>query len=389
MRMIDLTEGEERRGPRVGMVTRFPPSTSASAPGSSELVKRLVRRYGIPVEVIRLVLPGERSATAIPVVMDLNPSWHMSAQLAAQRANSCDIAFVQMERHIPVAMIDELVSELTIPIVLCIDEVPAAGSEVTASMAAIASRVDHVVVHSDVARRRLESEAQRPVAVEVIPHGSPWKVMEPPIGPRSTILTWGFLAPGIGVERVIRVLPQLSDLEPTARYRIIGVPDPGWSRQEVDSYRDDLLTQGTTLGVADRFELVPIYHTRKELAAEIAASDLVAVVYDSRDRSASRILTEALSAGRPVVATAFPGAIEMLATGAGTTVAHDDEEGMTRAIRRYLSNEDEYSNAVGRAVAISAQVSWDEVARRLAGVITGHSPERDAIVETLHGDPSR
>jgi glycosyltransferase involved in cell wall biosynthesis len=383
MKMIDLTDGEERRGPRVGMVTRFPPSTSASATGSSELAERLVRRYGIPVEVIRLVLPGEGGAATLPVVMDLNPRWHMSAQLAAQRANSCDIALVQIERHIPVAMVDELVSELTIPIVLCIDDVPSAGSEESASLAAIAGRVDHVVVHSDVARRRLESEAQRPIAVEVIPHGSPWKVMEPPIAPRARILTWGFLAPGIGAERVIRALPRLTDLESPPRYRLIGVPDPRWSRQKVDIYRDDLLAQAAALGVANRFELVPIYHTRNGLAAEIAASDLVAVVYDSKDRSASRILTEAVSTGRPVVATAFPGAIEMLATGAGKTVAHDDEEGMARAFRQYLSNEDEYSNATSRAVAISAQVNWDEVARRLAGVLADSLPERDAVVETL------
>jgi glycosyltransferase involved in cell wall biosynthesis len=207
--------------------------------------------------------------------------------------------------------------------------------------------------------------------------------MEPPIAPRARILTWGFLAPGIGAERVIRALPRLTDLESPPRYRLIGVPDPRWSRQKVDIYRDDLLAQAAALGVANRFELVPIYHTRNGLAAEIAASDLVAVVYDSKDRSASRILTEAVSTGRPVVATAFPGAIEMLATGAGKTVAHDDEEGMARAFRQYLSNEDEYSNATSRAVAISAQVNWDEVARRLAGVLADSLPERDAVVETL------
>lgn len=383
MKLIDLTEAEGRMGPRVGMVARFPPSTSASAPGSSELAEKLLHRYGIPVEVIRLVLPGERGATTLPVVMDLNPRWHMSARLAGQRANRCDIAIVQIERHIPVAMIDELVSELTIPVILCIDDVPPADSEEAAAMAAISRRVDHVVVHSEVARGRLEAAAGDPIPIEVIPHGSPWESMEPPIGGRGRILTWGFMAPGMGAERVVRALPRLADLEPLPEYRVVGLPDPRWPRQEVDAYRDELLAEAEALGVADRFELVPIYHTRKELAAEIAASDLIAVVYDSKDRSASRILTEALSAGRPVIATSFPGAIEMLATGAGTTVAHDDEEGLAREIRRYLSDEGEYRNASSRAAAISAQVNWGEIARRFAGLLTARSQDRHGSIESL------
>ena len=383
MKLIDLTDGKGRNRPRVGMVSRFPPSTSASAPGSSELAETLVHRYGIPVEVIRLVLPGERGAATLPVVMNLNPGWHMSAQLAGQRANRCDVAIVQIERHIPLKMIDELVSELTIPVVLCIDDVPPGESKDADSLGAVASKVDRVVVHSDVARRRLQSAVERSIPIEVIPHGSPWEAMEPPIGRRSSILTWGFLAPGMGAERVIRALPRLSDLEPPPVYRLVGLPDPRMSRREVDNYREELLMQADALGVTDRFDLVPVYHSREGLAAEIAASDLVAVVYDSKDRSASRILTEALSAGRPVIATAFPGAIEMLATGAGTTVAHDDEEGLARALRQYLSDEDQYTHATSRAAAISTQVRWDEVARRLVGMLTGLTQERQVTVETL------
>ena len=46
--------------------------------------------------------------------------------------------------------------------------------------------------------------------------------------------------------------------------------------------------------------------------------------YDSHDQVTSGVLIEAIARGRPVVATAFPHAVELLGTGAGIVVDHDD-----------------------------------------------------------------
>jgi glycosyltransferase involved in cell wall biosynthesis len=340
------------------------------------LVERLTQRYGIVVEVIRLMLPGDATAGGDSVVMDLNPRGTLSAQLGAERANRCDLALVRVDRHLPLSHIDEFVAELRVPVVLCVDEVAAVDGGETALLSGMATRVSVVVVHSEVARIRLEEQVGAQVAIEVIPHGSPWMAMSPRPGPHRNILTWGFFAPGMGSERVVRALPLLSHLDPPPRYRLVSVTDPGWSRGEAASYRSRLTMEAENLGVADQLEVVPMLHSRAALQAEIAWSDLIAVVYDSSDLAGSRILTEAVSTGRPVVATAFPGAEEMLASGAGTTVVHDDDEAMARAIGRYLTDDEAYGRAAGVASALSASLSWDEIARRYALLINQRADSR-------------
>lgn len=367
MAVIDLTDDRNRL--RLGMITRFPPSTSASAPGASELARRLTNSHDVEVEVMRLLLPGEASAAGHSVVMDLNSRWHLSGRLAAQRANDCDVAMIRADRHLPPSSIRKFARELQVPTIVCVDEVPAAESDEWESLVDLASIAEVVVVHSEVARRRLEKRVDRPVAIEVIPHGSPWTASRPGTESRRNILTWGFLAPGMGAERVVRALALLGDMKPQPRYRLIGVTDPGWSRSEAVSYRHMLLMEAERLGVGSQFEVVPLLHASDDLERELQESDVIAVVYDDRDLSGSRILTEAISAGRPVVATAFPGAIELLATGAGTTVAHDDDEVTARAIERYLTDDDEYRRAARVASAISPSLGWEHIAGRYAGLI--------------------
>ncbi len=369
MSVIDLTNDRTPVGPTVGMFTRFPPSTSGSAPAASVLADKLTRLHGIPVEVIRLVLPGEPVAGSHPVIMDLNPRWHMSAPLAAQRANRCDIAVILIDRHIPLNMMEEFLSELSVPVVLSVDEVGVVGSAGAETLGNLAEMASVTVVPSEVARRRLEPSVSPGTTIEVIPHGSPFQPMEPLPEPRRRILTWGFIAPGVGAERVIRALPHLGDLDPPPRYRLVGISDSGWTRPDATAYRADLVAEADRLGVADQIELVPVLHSLQSLTSEIGNSDLLVVAYDETDRAASRILSEALSTGRPVVATAFPGAIEMLSSGAGATVAHDSAQDMADAIHRYLTDDSEYRRASRLAAALSPGFAWDETASRYAKLI--------------------
>jgi polysaccharide biosynthesis protein PslF len=52
------------------------------------------------------------------------------------------------------------------------------------------------------------------------------------------------------------------------------------------------------------------------------------------------VLVEALAARKPVVATEFPHAVELLADGAGLLVPHGDPGAITAALRRVLTEPD-------------------------------------------------
>lgn len=386
MSVIDLTDEVRARMPLVGMVTRFPPSESASAPAAMELARHLHGEYGFPVDVIRLVTSGERAPGGDPVVMDLDADWHLSAGFAARRVNRCDAVIVQVDRHIPLALIEDLLARVEGPAIISLDEVGPPGNDESRRLAGLAAEADVTVVPSETARRRLESEISGRARIEVIPHGSAWSPFALRKRSRRNILSWGFITPGMGAERVLRSMALLGDLRPSPRYRLVGVGDPGWSRGDVADYRLFLASEADRLGIGDGFEMIPMLHGHEGLRREIEWSDLIAVVYDSRDRACSRVLSEAVSTARPVVATEFPGAVELLSTGegagAGKTVPHDDDRALAEALRSYLTDDEAYLRASAAGSTSSAALSWSSVARQFATLVSQEVGRQGHLAET-------
>ena len=66
------------------------------------------------------------------------------------------------------------------------------------------------------------------------------------------------------------------------------------------------------------------YRDLAALTELIRSADLVVLPYDSVDQVTSGVLVDAVAAGRPVVSTAFPHAVELLGSGAGMVVPQRD-----------------------------------------------------------------
>jgi glycosyltransferase involved in cell wall biosynthesis len=76
-----------------------------------------------------------------------------------------------------------------------------------------------------------------------------------------------------------------------------------------------------------------------------------------------RVLIEAVTAHRPVIATAFA-TVELLASGAGIVVDHDDPGAMGVAIRLVLCEPAQAASMVTRAAALAPDLLWSAVAAR-------------------------
>ena len=103
------------------------------------------------------------------------------------------------------------------------------------------------------------------------------------------------------------------------------------------------------------------YLGEDELQRLVSQADVVVIPYDSDVQVSSGVLTDAVAAGRPVVATDFPHARELLADGAGVVVPHSDEA-LAAAICRLLDDDDAYASAAGHALCASQRLSWESVA---------------------------
>jgi glycosyltransferase involved in cell wall biosynthesis len=84
--------------------------------------------------------------------------------------------------------------------------------------------------------------------------------------------------------------------------------------------------------------------------------------YDSTDQVTSGVLVDAIASGRPVVATAFPHAVELLSSGAGIVVGHDDPDAMASALRRVLTQPRLAGDMAAEARRLAPEMAWPVVA---------------------------
>jgi glycosyltransferase involved in cell wall biosynthesis len=112
------------------------------------------------------------------------------------------------------------------------------------------------------------------------------------------------------------------------------------------------------------------YRSGPELRTLVRGADVVVLPYDSHDQVTSGVLVEAIAAARPVVATAFPHAVELLGGGAGIVVRHGDPDALASGIRRVLTTPRAAIAMRERCRAMAADLAWPAVGARYARLAT-------------------
>ncbi|ORB16705.1 glycosyl transferase family 1 [Mycolicibacterium moriokaense] len=283
--------------------------------------------------------------------------------MAAGRSQ-VDVAIVQHEVGTTDDVV-EIVDGLGVPSIVVVHSIPEQPTaQQCSSLEAIAAIADRVVVMSEAARQRLYlTYAMDRRKIATIPHGATLPTVPRVKRPsRPTILTWGLLRPGKGIERVIDVMPTLGDIPGRPRYLVAGPMDPAIPVAEAEAYRDARVEQARRLGVADSVSFDPRYYDNSSLAALIQQASVVVVPNDSTAQVSSGVLVDALANGRPIVATAFSHAIELLASGAGMVVEHDDPVALAGALRQIITQPRLAGSMAAEVRRRAPEVGWPVVA---------------------------
>jgi glycosyltransferase involved in cell wall biosynthesis len=133
--------------------------------------------------------------------------------------------------------------------------------------------------------------------------------------------------------------------------------------QEGETYRNSLVARVRELGVTELVEFEDRYVDTDAVLASIREADVVLLPYRSRDQVVSGVLVEAVASGKPVVATRFPHAEELLASGSGILVPHDDAGAIARALRRLLTDGDLRADMTRIAEKQAHSFDWSSVGR--------------------------
>ena len=289
--------------------------------------------------------------------------------------NEFDVAVIQYGHGICGGFADDelaqVVDGLRVPAIVVAHTIPKEPTvKQHSALETVAAMADQVVVMSEAARQQLclAYSVDRHKVV-TIPHGATIPSTPRMKSPsRPTILTWGLLHPGKGLARVIDAMPSLSDVPGRPRYVVAGPTHPEVLAADGEAYRDARIEQARRLGVADSVFFDPGYYDGAMLTALVQQSSVVVLPYDSKDQVTSGVLVDAIATGRPVVATAFPHAVELLGSGAGIVVDHDDPAALASALRQVITQPRLAGSMAAEARCLAPELAWPVVAAAYVGL---------------------
>ena len=122
---------------------------------------------------------------------------------------------------------------------------------------------------------------------------------------------------------------------------------------------------GTRCAATARYRSATAGHSR---LGAIRSADVVVLPYDSVEQVTSGVLIEAVAAGKPVISTPFPHAVELLSSGAGLLVERQDPGAIAAAVRRLLTEPGLEAAMTAEAERIASDLRWPAVADRYRSV---------------------
>jgi len=357
--------------PSFSFLSTYPPTRCGLATFTQALAGAMVGPDGARARIVRAMDIDDAPAIASigsrsTIVGELHRGDSSSGRDAARTLSASDAVIVQHEYGIYGGRdgdeILPVLAALTAPSIVVLHTVlPAPTRHQREVLENVGRLAGAVVVMTETARDLLaEHYSVDARKVSVIPHGvADWSaVAVAPHPERRTMLTWGLIGPGKGIEWGIRAMAELVVTEPLLHYVVAGQTHPKVVDREGERYRESLQLLIAELRLDDRVTLDDRYLDPSQLAAQVASADIVLLPYDTREQVTSGVLAEAVAAGKDVVATTFPHSSELLANGVGKLVEHEDPAAIARAVRTILHRGGPAANHRGLAV----DASWPSVA---------------------------
>lgn len=377
----------EQSSDRVLVVGTAPPTRCGLASYTYNVSSALATQ-GLEVDILRILDDGE-SRSGEP--LDVRAHWHRQSRIdpdvAADLANTYDAVLLQHEFGIYPGDdgIDVLrfLEGVDVPVVSVLHTILAEpDGRRHLIVSEVAARSELVIVHNTTARERLlhthDIDHQK---VRIIPHGASSRIglSQPLDRTVPSMLTWGLIGPGKGIEHGIEAIARLRERGLDVEYVVSGATHPNVLRDSGDRYRHGLMALARRRNVDDLVRFDAHYRSREEQDQLLQSASLVLLPYDSREQVTSGVLVEALAAGKPIIATRFPHASELGDCGGIALVDHERPEQIDDAAAEILGNPACHDRMRSAAWLEGLRHDWDIVASRfsdaLMAVIAGPSVE--------------
>ncbi|UCG50807.1 MAG: glycosyltransferase family 4 protein [Candidatus Latescibacterota bacterium] len=270
-----------------------------------------------------------------------------------------------------------LIRRLRVPLVVtCHTVYPEPDPDKKAVFDEIVSRADRLIVMNQYAMPYLESlHGARRSQIVYIRHGiHDVPFVDPPVKKRvfgvngPVLLTFGLLHRNKGLEQAVEAMATIVRARPDATYVVAGETHPVIKREEGEAYRSELKHQVKTLGLESHVKFIDRFAELSDLMAYLEETDIFVAPYLTLDHMTSGPLSYAVGAGKPVVATPFLHARELLANGRGRFVPVGDPLALAEVVLDLLENQPARDAMRRRAYAHTRSMVWPAIAREYARI---------------------
>jgi glycosyltransferase involved in cell wall biosynthesis len=255
---------------------------------------------------------------------------------------------------------------------------PDPSASVRSAVHRLVQRSDLVVVMAERARSLLIQQygvAEHEVCV--VPHGVPpvqphgrTRIKEQlDLSGRTILTTFGLVDPRKGLEYMIDAMQVVRQYDPTALYLIVGKTHPELVRREGEAYRRQLWQVVKDRGLQQHVEFVDEYLSQAQIVDYLLASDVYVTPYLDPQQITSGTLAYALGAGKAIVSTRYPHAVEVLTAERGILVPFRSESALAEASLRILKDPLLKQGLEHAAYAYGRETAWPRIGERVLSVL--------------------
>ncbi|MBU1124779.1 MAG: glycosyltransferase [Candidatus Omnitrophica bacterium] len=255
---------------------------------------------------------------------------------------------------------------------------------------AIAENASGLVVMTNLSREILIREygiAQEKISV--IPHGIHSMSYSSSAKPKAalgfskkiSLLTFGLLSRGKGIEYVIEALPKVVKAYPDILYVVLGVTHPNVLKEEGEGYRKSLIQKVHDLGLSSHVNFYNEYVSVEKLLHFLKATDIYLSTSLDPNQAVSGTFSYALGSGRPVISTSFAQAREFITSEVGRLVDFKDSDSYAEALMSLLKDASLREQLGKNAYFRTRNMTWENVALEYSKLFSKYSRDIAEVSE--------
>ena len=181
---------------------------------------------------------------------------------------------------------------------------------------------------------------------------------------KISLMTFGLLSRGKGIETVIRALPEVVKRYPNIQYTILGKTHPNVLKLSGEEYRNFLKRLVQQNGLSDHVVFIDTFLEEEALCEYLSAIDIYITPYPNEAQITSGTLTYALGAGTAIFSTPYWHAAELLADNRGVLFNFNDPEDLTGKLLEYLGSPEKIKEIRENAFVYGQNITWTQQGKK-------------------------